>query len=521
MADGRSIVLTQVQPFWLGAIYVDPPTRRIGHGERFEILEPRVMQVLVVLAEANGSVVSRDELIERCWSGRIVSENAINRVISRIRQAASECGVDAFHLETITKVGYRVVSARDMDSRPFPDNAPPPSAPPPTVVNDDSRTAYWRRRQILVGGAVGVAAVSAGLWKLGRKAGHQPPPEAREFHRLGQIAQRQGVPEQVHQAISFFRQATQIDPGYADAWGGLALAYRHILEGYAEGEKGSLPALIESAARRALTLDPDNADAQVALVLVRPGYRNWGAIEAKLIALAKRFPKHWFVLAQLGIIRYEVGRWREGLPFTERQMALDPYIPIPYYMRARALWAQNRLQEAESMLAKASDQWPTNPMFWSLRFDFLIAQNRPESAVSLIMNPDVRPSGVGPVEIEERLGLIRAISGNRPADTALAVERVRKFERQNIQAAPAAATLFALLRRPDLALACIERYYFGADDAAWRIPPPGPFDRRYCAFLFMPMMQPLWSAPRFVAMLQRSGLEDYWRRSGTRPDFRA
>ena len=52
------------------------------------------MQVLVALAQARGRVITRDELIERCWGGRIVGENAIDRVISRIRQVAASRSVN-------------------------------------------------------------------------------------------------------------------------------------------------------------------------------------------------------------------------------------------------------------------------------------------------------------------------------------------------------------------------------------------------------------------------------------------
>jgi hypothetical protein len=38
--------------------------------------------------------------------------------------------------------------------------------------------------------------------------------------------------------------------------------------------------------------------------------------------------------------------------------------------------------------------------------------------------------------------------------------------------------------------------------------------------LFLPPMKAAWNDRRFGLMLQRIGLEDYWRKSGTRPDFR-
>ena len=46
------------------------------------------MQALVALARADGEIVTRDELIQSCWDGRIVGEDAIDRVIARLRRAA-------------------------------------------------------------------------------------------------------------------------------------------------------------------------------------------------------------------------------------------------------------------------------------------------------------------------------------------------------------------------------------------------------------------------------------------------
>ncbi|HKR24443.1 MAG TPA: winged helix-turn-helix domain-containing protein, partial [Allosphingosinicella sp.] len=101
--------LARVRSFRLGTLHVDPPTRQILGGGGNETLEPRVMQVLVALAQAEGAVVTSDELIQRCWDGRIVGENAIHRVISRVRHVAATLGNGSFRVETIAKVGYRLI----------------------------------------------------------------------------------------------------------------------------------------------------------------------------------------------------------------------------------------------------------------------------------------------------------------------------------------------------------------------------------------------------------------------------
>ena len=77
-----SVALASEPDFRLADLQIRPSSREVvGAGGDREVLEPRVMQVLVVLARRRGQVVSRDQLIEECWAGRVVGEDAINRCI--------------------------------------------------------------------------------------------------------------------------------------------------------------------------------------------------------------------------------------------------------------------------------------------------------------------------------------------------------------------------------------------------------------------------------------------------------
>jgi DNA-binding winged helix-turn-helix (wHTH) protein len=103
------IMLAHEAEFTLGGLRISPPKREVVAGAAREVLQPRIMQVLVVLARRRGQVVSRDELIRTCWDGYAVSDDAIHRCIGRIRRLSEAHG--GFCLETVPRVGYQLTEA--------------------------------------------------------------------------------------------------------------------------------------------------------------------------------------------------------------------------------------------------------------------------------------------------------------------------------------------------------------------------------------------------------------------------
>jgi len=111
--SGTRIDLADEAEFDLGRARVQPASRGVTvDGERRE-LQPRVMQVLIALAKANGGVVSRDRLIEQCWDGRIVGDDALNRCVQSLRNLAREFTPEPFAIETVPRVGHRLVVPED------------------------------------------------------------------------------------------------------------------------------------------------------------------------------------------------------------------------------------------------------------------------------------------------------------------------------------------------------------------------------------------------------------------------
>lgn len=106
-AGPEHIRLAREVDFALGKLEVRPSTREVFAAGQREVLEPRVMQVLVALSRRKGEVVSREELIIACWAGRVVGDDAINRCIARVRKLGEAS--DAFMLDTVPRVGYRLL----------------------------------------------------------------------------------------------------------------------------------------------------------------------------------------------------------------------------------------------------------------------------------------------------------------------------------------------------------------------------------------------------------------------------
>src|ERR1700731_2786145 len=94
------------QDFRLGCLTVHPLSNEVETQAGVERLEPRVMQVLVVLAQKSGEVVTRSQLVTCCWAGSVVGDDAIQRCVARLRRLGETHG--GFEIDTITRVGYRL-----------------------------------------------------------------------------------------------------------------------------------------------------------------------------------------------------------------------------------------------------------------------------------------------------------------------------------------------------------------------------------------------------------------------------
>lgn len=141
----------------------------VGPGGRVR-LAPKVMEVLVALAEHPGRVVSREELLDTVWPGLVVTEHTLSRCIYQLRHELGKIGRESGQaeydpIETLSKRGYRLLATIE------------------TVSAEDGQTprgiySELRRRRVLRAAALyAIAAwgITAAVTLLIEKSALVPP----------------------------------------------------------------------------------------------------------------------------------------------------------------------------------------------------------------------------------------------------------------------------------------------------------------------------------------------------------
>ncbi len=99
------------QGFQIGALRIDPRNgEAVGPGGR-EKLDPKVMGVLLMLAQHAGQIVPREDLMARLWPNVIVTDEVLSRCIYELRRQLTQAGGSERYkemIETLPKRGYRV-----------------------------------------------------------------------------------------------------------------------------------------------------------------------------------------------------------------------------------------------------------------------------------------------------------------------------------------------------------------------------------------------------------------------------
>ncbi len=112
-------------PFCLHQWLIQPDLNRISGPAGPVQIEPRVMAVLLVLAENPGELVTRLDLLDRVWGDAVVGEEILTRAISELRRVFADSARKPAYIETIRNNGYRLIApVTAVVPEPIPDPTP-------------------------------------------------------------------------------------------------------------------------------------------------------------------------------------------------------------------------------------------------------------------------------------------------------------------------------------------------------------------------------------------------------------
>ena len=135
--------------FAFGRWKVLPERGLVRDGEEEIHLEPKVMDVFVLLASHDGEVVNRDQLVDAIWDGRPVTDEVITRSIAVLRRNLGDDAKAPQFIETLPRRGYRVML---------------PVVQPEAPVADESTPLASARRGYLLPLVAGFGAVVIIAW---------------------------------------------------------------------------------------------------------------------------------------------------------------------------------------------------------------------------------------------------------------------------------------------------------------------------------------------------------------------
>ena len=350
-------------------------------GAKVKIQELPFRALKLLLSRPN-EVLSREDFRAVLWPDDVFVDfdRGITSAINRLREALGDSAENPVFVETVGRRGYRWIAPTYIPPEPV---ATPET---PTVaataehiaeVPSPARREKWPYILAAIA-ALGVAglfgasllrqknqqpgvsttaptSLSASQGFTHRPANH----EAEELYLQGRFYWNKRTPESLTKAVDFFTQAIVHDPGYAQAYVGMADCYNLLREFSVMPSTEAYPRAL-AAAKKAVELDDQSSQAHASLAFVS-AYGIWDTATAdrefrRAIELDPNnsVAHHWY-----GTYLIALRRYTEALAEIERAQALDPTSSSVVADKGAILFAAGRTAEATALLKQVEETEPT------------------------------------------------------------------------------------------------------------------------------------------------------------------
>lgn len=190
-------------------------------------------------------------------------------------------------------------------------------------------------------------------------------PEAHELYLKGRFYWNKRTPEGFQKSLSYFEAAIQKDPNYAEAYAGLADAYRFSMNNVSPDV---VMPKAKAAAEKALAINPNLAEAHASLGLISPFFNwDWESARVHLHRAIELNPNYalahdWYAEGYLT----PMGKLDESLAELRLAQQLDPLSPVILADIGKTLYFARRYDEAITQLRTLQEMDPAAypPAIW-------------------------------------------------------------------------------------------------------------------------------------------------------------
>jgi serine/threonine protein kinase/tetratricopeptide (TPR) repeat protein len=312
--------------------------------------------------------------------------------------------------------------------------------------------------------------------------------KAFQYYMQGLSFAQRRTREDLLTAISYYDRAIEEDRNYALAYAGFADAYANLgAYGYIAPIDGTRKT--EKAAREAVTLDENLAEAHAALALANIAFApsNFQLGDRELRRAIELSPSLALAHSYLGFSLVRQGRLDESLEEMLKARELDPLSPIIARQAAMPYHLKRDYPRALELLRQANELGPSFTTTWEIG---VYIQNKLFNETLAELEKAKRERKGDPILIYDT-GMIYAAQGKR-AEALQIIEDLEGMSGAGLSHAHLIAKIYATLNEKEMALSWLERGLatgaigvFYKDDPVW---------------------DAIRSDPRFIDLVRRTGI---------------
>jgi tetratricopeptide (TPR) repeat protein len=309
---------------------------------------------------------------------------------------------------------------------------------------------------------------------------------AYDQYLLGKQFSGRATADGYRRAVAAFEQAIALDPGYAAAYAGLAVAEVYAADSAeTEAENAAAKQRALAAADKAIALAPDLADGYVARGWMRSNFTwDWTGAQADLRRALEIDPSDSTVQRRYGQLLGSQGRLPEAIAAVRKSVALDPLSSPPWGNLGFYLTAAGQRDEARKALKRALELNPESTYSQTNLAQLELLDGNTQKALEMFRQSDDGFRQFGIALAEHKLG--------HPRQSQQALDELIDGYAQDY--AVQIAEVYAWRGEKDKAFEWLDRAYAGRDG--------GLSDIKLDVYL-----APLRTDPRFGAFVRKLGLE--------------